>query len=60
MVLDKSAFDELQADRLRMQAMEIKLLIEEGEKAIREGRFYTQEQVEEMFKVPDRKKKRRA
>lgn len=44
-VLDKSTFEEFKSDRERLQALEIKLLVEEGERAYKEGRFVTHEEV---------------
>ncbi len=57
-VMHKATYDQIQKELLQKQALEIKLLVEEGERAIREGRYYTQEQVEKMFRVPRRRRRR--
>jgi PHD/YefM family antitoxin component YafN of YafNO toxin-antitoxin module len=57
--LDKATFDELKADRARLQAIEIKLLVEEGERAFREGRFLTHEQVGQRLGLARPRRRRR-
>jgi len=58
-VMDKASYDQIQQDRLRMQALEIKLLVDAAERDIAEGRVYTQEEVEGRLRKLDRKAKRR-
>lgn len=57
-VLTKEQFDELQADRQRAQALEIRMLIAAGERDIAAGRVYTQKQVEKRLRALDRREKR--
>lgn len=44
-VLDKETFDQWKADRERLQALEVKLLVDEGERAFARGRVMAHEDV---------------
>jgi PHD/YefM family antitoxin component YafN of YafNO toxin-antitoxin module len=64
-VLDQQTFQEWQLDRERLQALEIKLLVDAGERDIAAGRVYTHEQVGRMLRsnsLPQasRRRKRRS
>lgn len=59
-VLDKDTFEEWKADRERLQALEILLLVQEGERAIAKGRVLSHEAVGRRFGLAPRKKKRRS
>ena len=57
--LDAASYEQLKADQELLRAIEIKLLIEAGERDVAKGRLLTQEQVERMA-LGDRRKKRRS
>lgn len=59
-VMDKETYDEWERQRELLQALEIKLLVEQGERDIAAGRVYTHEQVGEMFGFLPKKKQRKA
>lgn len=44
-VLDRETFEQWKADRERLQALEIKLLVDAGEEAFRGGKYVTHEQL---------------
>lgn len=44
-VLDKETYDQWVVDRERLQALEVKFLVEEGERAFRRGRVLSHEAV---------------
>jgi len=58
--MDKATFEELQADRERLQAIEIKLLVEAGERDIAAGRTIAHEEVERMVRQRPPRRKRRS
>ena len=49
--MDAATYEEWKKSRELLQALEIKLLVEEGERAIREGRFKTHEEVGRKFGI---------
>ncbi len=57
--LDAASYDRLKADQELLRAIEIKLLIEAGERDVAKGRLLTQEQVERMA-LGGRRRKRRS
>jgi len=59
-VLDKATFEEWKADRERLQALEIKLLVQEGERAFARGRFYSHEEVDKRLRASGRRRKRKS
>lgn len=59
-VLDQQTFQEWQSDRERLQALEIKLLVDAGERDIAAGRVLSHEQVGRILrKKPPRRNSRR-
>ncbi|GEM_PF-678799 len=59
-ILHKNTFEQWKAERERHQALEIRLLVEAGDRAFREGRFQTHEEVgRRLGLLPGRKKRRR-
>ncbi len=58
-VLDKATFDELKADRERLQALEIRLLIDEGERAFARGETVSHAAVGKRLRAGARKGRRR-
>lgn len=44
-VLDLETFERWKADRERLQALEIKLLVDAGEESFRKGKFQSHQQV---------------
>ena len=59
-VLDKATFEEWKADRERAQALEIKLLVQEGERAFKRGRFRNHEDVGKRLRTPRQRRKRKS
>lgn len=59
-VMDKTTFEELKDERERLRALEIKLLVEAGERDIAAGRLLTQEQVERMARQKPRRRRRKS
>jgi PHD/YefM family antitoxin component YafN of YafNO toxin-antitoxin module len=59
-VMDKETFEEWKADRERLQALEIKVLVEAGERDIAAGRVHSHEQVGKMLGLTPRRSKRKS
>jgi PHD/YefM family antitoxin component YafN of YafNO toxin-antitoxin module len=57
--IDAASYERLLADQELLHAIEIKLLIEAGERDVAKGRLLTHEQVEKMA-LGDRRRKRRS
>lgn len=49
--LDAASYEQLKADQELLRALEIKLLVEAGDRAIREGRTMTHEEVGRKFGI---------
>ncbi len=58
-VLDSQTFERWRLDRERLQALEIKLLVQEGEKAFRRGRWLPHQAVGKRLKGSGRRVRRR-
>lgn len=59
-VMDKTTFEELKEERERLRALEIKLLVEAGERDIAAGKLLTHEQVERMARQKPRRRRRKS
>lgn len=59
-VLPEQVYEELQKDKAEKEALQIKALIEAGDRAFREGRFVTHEEVgRRLGLLPARKRRRK-
>lgn len=58
-VLDQQTFQEWQSDRERLQALEIKLLVDAGERDIAAGRVFSHEEVGRMLRNKSSRRSRR-
>jgi PHD/YefM family antitoxin component YafN of YafNO toxin-antitoxin module len=59
-VMDKDTYEEWKADRERLQALEIKVLVEAGERDIAAGRVYSHQQVGRMLGLMPKPKKKKS
>ena len=59
-VVSKDLFDQWQRQQEELQALEIKLLIEAGDRAFREGKFVTHEEVGRRLGLIPRTRKRKS
>lgn len=58
-VLDRQTFEEWKADRERLQALEIRLLVDAGEAAFRRGKFKSHEEVGQLLDKARRRRRSR-
>lgn len=58
-VLDRETFEEWKADRERLQALEIRMLVTAGEDAFRGGKYQSHEEVGRSLEKKRRKRGRR-
>jgi PHD/YefM family antitoxin component YafN of YafNO toxin-antitoxin module len=58
-VLDRETYDQWKADRERLQALEIRLLVDTGERDFKASRYLTHAQVGKLLSKPRRRKRAR-